>query len=125
MADKIIINGLKIFAYHGVNEEEKRDGQEFFIDAELTADLGRAGESDNLADTVNYASAVKTITRAMTENKFDLIEKAAQYVCDTVLSEHSKVDEITVLLKKPHAPVNAEFSYVAVKITRKRDDLSQ
>ena len=27
--DKILINGLRIFAYHGVNPEEKENGQNF------------------------------------------------------------------------------------------------
>lgn len=28
--DKIIVNGLKLYAYHGVNPEEKEDGQLLF-----------------------------------------------------------------------------------------------
>ena len=30
--DKIFINGLQLFAYHGVNPEEKEDGQMFSLD---------------------------------------------------------------------------------------------
>ena len=30
--DKIIVNGLKLYAYHGVNPEEKEDGQLFILD---------------------------------------------------------------------------------------------
>ena len=32
--DKIIVRGLKIFAYHGVNPEEKQDGQNFVFDGQ-------------------------------------------------------------------------------------------
>ena len=51
--DKIYIRGLRVFAYHGVNIEEKEKGQPFVLDVTLEVDLSRAGQSDNLSDTVN------------------------------------------------------------------------
>lgn len=118
--DKIMIKGLEIFAYHGVNPEEKENGQPFVLDITLLADLTKARHSDNLEDTVNYAAVRKTIQRVFTGKKFDLIERAAQAVCDGVLAEHPQVQSITVTLKKPEAPMNAVFDYVAVEITESR-----
>ena len=43
------------------------------------------------------------------------IRDRAQAVCEAVLAEHEKVEEITLLLKKPEAPMNAIFEYVAVE----------
>ena len=120
--DKILIKGLRLFAYHGVNPEEKRDGQEFVLDMALSADLSRARESDNLNDTVNYAAVRKTVQRAFTEKGYDLIERAAEAVCRAVLAEHPRVQEITLLLKKPQAPMNAVFEYVAVEVTKRRGE---
>lgn len=118
--DTIYIKGLELFAYHGVNPEEKRDGQTFLLDIAMKADLTKARESDDLNDTVNYAAVRKTVQRAFTETKYNLIERAAQAVCGAVLAEHEKVEEITLLLKKPEAPMNAKFDYVAVELTVKR-----
>lgn len=120
---KILINGLKVFAFHGVNPEEKRDGQTFILDITLETDLSAAGKSDNLNDTVNYAKVIKTAVRVMTEQSYDLIEKAAQRVADQILTEYQPVMSAEVLLKKPQAPVKADFDYVAVQITRNRSDL--
>lgn len=39
--DKIMIRGLRVFAYHGVNPEEKEKGQPFELDITLEADLRR------------------------------------------------------------------------------------
>lgn len=114
--DTIYIKGLEIFAYHGVNPEEKRDGQLFVLDIALKADLAKARESDSLDDTVNYSAVRKTVQKAFTETKYNLIERAAQAVCEAVLAEHEKVEEIILLLKKPEAPMNAKFDYVAVEI---------
>ncbi len=118
--DRIYIRGLEIFAYHGVNPEEKRDGQTFILDVTLYADLSRARQSDSLSDTVNYAAVRKTIQRAFTAESYDLIERAAQAVCEAILREHPKVEKVGLLLKKPQAPMNAKFDYVAGEIELSR-----
>lgn len=113
--DKIYIKGLELFAYHGVNPEEKRDGQTFILDITLYADLSRARRTDSLSDTVNYAAVRKTVQRAFTGESYDLIERAAQVVCEAILKEHPGVEKVGLLLKKPEAPMNAKFDYVAVE----------
>ncbi len=123
--DKIIIKGLKVFAYHGVNPEEKRDGQTFILDITLYLSLERAGQTDDLNDTVSYAKAAKTVLRVMTEASYDLLEKASQRVAEQLLSEYHDVEQVDVLLKKPQAPVKAEFEYMAVMISRKRGGIHE
>ena len=98
----------------------KGDGQSFVLDIDLRADLSRARRSDALEDTVNYGAVTKTVRRAFTQASYDLIERAAQAVCDAVLEDFPQVEEITVVLKKPQAPVKAEFDYMAVEITQRR-----
>ena len=118
--DKIIVKGLNIFAYHGVNSEEKVNGQEFIIDAILYCDLSKPSESDDLNDTINYAKVVKAIRAAMTDETFDLIERAAGEIANRILSQFEKVEKVEITLKKPHAPVSAQFDYMAVNIVRGR-----
>lgn len=120
--DKIHIVGLEVFAYHGVNPEEKRDGQHFVLDVVLECDLKKPGRTDNLNDTVNYAAVRKVISRVMTEQSYDLIERAAARVAEEILKADEKVERVHVLLKKPEAPINAKFDYVAVEILRERKD---
>lgn len=119
--DKIMIRGLRVFAYHGVNAEEKEKGQPFELDITLEADLRRPGESDALADTINYAKVSKLALRTMLAQKNNLIERAASRVAEAILEEFP-VEAVTVLLKKPRAPIAADFAYVAVEITRRRED---
>ena len=123
--DTIHIKGLRLFAYHGVNPEEKRDGQTFVLDLRLGADLSRARRSDRLEDTVNYAAVVKAVRAAFTAQSFYLIERAAQAVCDAVLEGFPQVEEVSLLLQKPEAPVSAEFDYMAVEITQRREEAAK
>lgn len=118
--DKISIKGLKIFAYHGVNPEEKENGQNFVIDLDYYVNINKACRMDSLDDTVSYAKVVKTIRRVFTAEKYDLIERAAQVIADAVLDEYEDIFKVEVTLKKPEAPISADFYYVAVSITRER-----
>ena len=120
--DKIIIKGLKIFAYHGVNEEEKRDGQNFILDIVCYTDYKNAGITDDLNMTVSYAKIIKTVNKIFTEKSYDLIEAAATAVVNGIFKEYKKIQKIDITLKKPEAPIKADFDWVAVELTRERDN---
>lgn len=115
--DKVMIKGLRVYAYHGVNPEEQEKGQPFELDITLWADLSAAGERDDLTRTINYAHVCKRAAAVMLAEKNALIERAATRVADALLAEFP-AKAVTVLLKKPRAPVAADFNYVAVQITR-------
>lgn len=118
--DKIVIKDLEIFAYHGVLPEEKRQGQTFIVTVELFLDLHDAGASDDLGETVNYADVCDTISRVMTEEKYNLIEAAAESMAGTILLEYEKVKTVHIMLCKPEAPINMTFDTVYIDITRGR-----
>jgi len=118
--DKITIKNLKLFAYHGVNPEEKENGQSFYLDIDYYLNMQRACQSDCLDDTVSYAKVVKTVRAAFCEKSHDLIEKAAQAVADTIFESFESIYKLEITLKKPEAPVKAEFDYMAVTIIRER-----
>ena len=100
--DKIIINSLRLFAYHGVNPEEQEDGQFFILDIEADIPLSKAGESDDLNDTVSYAQMIKCARR------------------DALLEEFPPIEGVRVTCKKPDAPMKADFGFAAVSIYRER-----
>lgn len=118
--DKIIINNLKIYAYHGVNPEEKIEGQNFFLDIVCKLDLQKPCHSDNVDDTVSYAQIIKLVKKVFVAQKYNLIEKAAQVIADAILEDFSQIKEVKIALKKPEAPMKADFCYVAVEIERER-----
>lgn len=118
--DKIIIRDLKIFAYHGVNPEEKENGQHFVFDIDMDVNMTKACYSDHVEDTVSYAKVIKTVTRVVTAEKYDLLEKVAQITADAILSEYPDVFSVQITLKKPEAPMKADFGWVGVQIFRER-----
>ena len=118
--DCITVKNLRVFAFHGVNDFEKEDGQFFLIDIDAFLDLSLPCESDNVDDTVSYAKMIKNAKSAFVSQKDDLIERAAERVAESLLSSFDKIERVTVEVKKPDAPIKADFEYVSVKIERSR-----
>ncbi len=118
MKDCIKIRQLEVFSFHGCNEDEKINGQKFFVDANIYSDIKTPGLSDALDDTVNYAKACKFIYKFMTENRFDLIEAVAEQATRALLKEFPKIREIDFTINKPNAPIKLPFGNVAVTVHR-------
>lgn len=118
--DKIIIKGLKVFAYHGVNIEEKEQGQNFEVDVTIHLSLETPGKSDNINDTISYSKVCKTIIRVMNEKSYDLLEKVAMRIIEQLFMDYPLINSLDVTLKKPEAPIKTDFDYMAVQISRDR-----
>lgn len=120
--DKIIMENMVFYGYHGVLDEEKVLGQKFYIDAELYLDLRQAGQTDDLNHTVNYAMVYEIIENIVTKEKFDLLEALAHKICGEILLLFKKIETVELMIKKPSAPVAGNFDYFAVEIKRSRND---
>ncbi len=118
--DKIIMENMGFYGYHGVLQEEKVLGQKFFVDASLYLPLKKAGETDDLNLSVNYGEVYETIREIVAFEKFDLLEGLADRICSEVLSTYPLVQKIRIKIKKPEAPVPGIFDYFGVEIERER-----
>ena len=116
--DKIKIENLEIYAYHGVFPEEKEKGQRFFINATLYTDLRKAGKTDDLTASTHYGEVALLLYEKMTEKSYDLIERAAEVCAEAVLLQFPLVRSITLELRKPEAPIPLPFESVSVVILR-------
>ncbi len=121
---KIIIKGLRLKAFHGVFSEEKVNGQMFELDITAETDIKKAQLSDDLEHTVSYAEIIETVKEVFTAQSYNLLECVVNKVCTEILSAYPKLESVTVLLKKPEAPIDADFSYVAIEDTVTREQLT-
>ncbi|WP_285137714.1 dihydroneopterin aldolase [Microbacterium sp. lyk4-40-TSB-66] len=117
--DHITLTGVRAFGHHGVYADEKRDGQEFVVDAVLALSLRRAAETDDVVDTVHYGELAERLVAVVAGEPVDLLETLAQRLADDVLSD-DRVDAVTITVHKPQAPIPVPFGDVAVTITRSR-----
>jgi dihydroneopterin aldolase len=119
MSDRITLRGLKVKGYHGVLPEERRDGQEFIVDAALDVDIGPAAARDDLAQTVDYSTLAHALAQIVAGEAFDLIETLAERLAAACL-EHPLVSAVEITVHKPHAPITLPFDDVTVTIRRTR-----
>lgn len=120
--DKIEFRNIKLFGYHGVFQEEREDGQYFYIDVEIFVNLKNAGISDELIETIDYSKIYDIIKVINENNKFRLIERFAHIISEEILSTFEEISEIIVRVRKPDAPIDGEFDWVGVEIKRSRDE---
>lgn len=119
MSDQLAVRGIEVQAHHGVFDFERRDGQTFVIDLLLRFDTRAAAAGDDLARTVDYGGLVEEVVAAAQKDPVDLIETLAQRIADVCLG-HEQVESVEVTVHKPHAPIAATFSDVALTINRSR-----
>lgn len=120
-SDKIILEGMVFFGYHGTRPEENSLGQPFVVDVALQLDLRAAGEADDLAATVDY-SQVHRAARAVVEGPpLKLTEAVAERIAAAVLAEHPAVEAVTVRVRKPNVRLDSTvLAGSVVEIVRRR-----
>jgi dihydroneopterin aldolase len=119
MGDKILIRGLRVFGYHGVNLEEKEEGQDFLIDIDMNVDTARSATSDLVDDTVSYSTIVRKVRCIVREERYSLLEALARRISDGVL-EDARILSVRVRVAKPDPPMDADLKFVGVEIERKQ-----
>jgi len=120
MSDKISITGIQAHGYHGLLEDEKKNGQLFIVDVEIELDLSKAGKSDDIKKSVDYNALAVLIHSEITGPSVNLIESLAHRIGLKALETFKEIDEIKVTVHKPKAPIEVSFTDVSVIIKVKR-----
>jgi dihydroneopterin aldolase len=118
--DRISLIGLRVFGRHGVLSRERRDGQEFVVDAVLWLDTRPAAAADDLALTVDYAAVANRLAAVVSGEPVALIETLADRLAAACLSVCPAVRDVEITVHKPHAPLIQPFGDVTVTIRRSR-----
>ena len=117
--DRIHLEGMIFYGFHGVDPAEKVLGQRFMVDVTVERDLRKPGRTDSVADTVSYATIFK-LTRAVVEGPSrDLIEAVAEGVAEAIGRAYPDLEAVRVRVRKPGAPVKGSvFDWASVEIER-------
>ena len=118
--DRIVLEGMRFYGFHGVNPEERVLGQEYLVDLSVEMNLAVAGDSDHIEDTISYAHIYRAVKDVMEGEPRNLLEAAAQSIAYRVLDEFP-VDSVSVKVKKPHPPIRGSvIENATVEIMRSR-----
>ena len=121
--NQIIIKNLEFFAYHGVHEFEKINGQRFVFDVIVTLSNSVKCESDDINEVLSYSNVVKTIKNTVISKSYNLIETLGYKIAENLFSSFDQIDALDITVKKPEAPINEKFDYVAARIIKNRKEI--
>lgn len=120
MTDRIALQNMRFQGRHGVLDEERDWDQPFEVDVELCLDLRPAGQSDDLAQTIDYR-VVFAICRDVIEGpSCQLIEALAERIAAAIFSEFESaaISEVVVRVRKPKVGLPGALDAAAVEIRR-------
>lgn len=96
----VTLRDLVVEAKHGVLDHEKTQTQPFKIHLELQYDSLKAQTSDNINDAIDYSVIRQQVIDTTKNTSFDLLERLAQEIADTVLKD-SRIETLAVSIEKP------------------------
>lgn len=120
MDDAIIVSGLEIKASVGVHEWEHRISQLLLLDIKLSVDLRRAGNTDDLDDTVDYQMITAIAKQVAEEKHHALIEHYSERLAQRILNLMPTVKQVSLAICKPGAIASTRT--VSVQMHRTIED---
>lgn len=117
--NKILLENMMFYGFHGVHEYEREQGQRFYVDVEMTADLSKAGQTDDLNDTIDYTVVYDSVKDIMENHRFQLLEALGTHIAEDIVTM-PLIDEVTIRIRKPAVPIHGQLEYVQVETTRKK-----
>ena len=116
---KVALEGIEFFAYHGYSEEERKIGNKYEVNIEVSSDLSTAAESDSLSGTINYEVLYQIIQgEMMIPSK--LLEHVGKRIVDKIMNEFHQIDSATIEISKFNPPIKGVCRKAKVTMTQSR-----
>ena len=117
--DRIILEGIILYGYHGRKRPEKEIGQRFVVDIEVERDLRMAGASDKIDATISYTDIFRVVREVVEGPSLNLLESVAHTIAQKIIDGYA-VEAVRVKVKKPSPPIKGSIlSAAAVEIYRR------
>ncbi len=115
MINKINIEGIKLYAFHGCLDEEAKIGANYIVDVYLTTDFSKAAISDNLNETIDYC-AIYEIAKKQMAVRSKLIEQVCKRIHDNITVDFKTINSLRVKVTKLSPPMNGNVEKVSVEV---------
>ena len=118
MSSKILLENIKIHAFHGVLPEEKILRTYYILNLTIKADIWKAADTDDLNDTINYAEINNIIHEEM-KIPSELLEHVAGRMIEKVSKKFPQITSIKIKITKTKPPMQGEMNGVSVELKKK------
>lgn len=114
--ETLTLKSLQFHASHGYYAEEREEGNDFEVDLIFRGELRKAGDSDELSDTIDYQEVLNTVTSVMNGPSLKLIETLAKRIGDRLFDQFDDATELEVAVRKLHPPLDVETAYSEIRM---------
>lgn len=117
--DKIALEGLEFYAYHGFYEEERKIGNKYGLDITVSTDFSKGAKHDDLEGTVNYEDLYQIVKKEM-EVSSKLLENIGNRITESIFNKFNTVETVEVVIRKFNPPIGGVCKASAITIVRNR-----
>ena len=114
----VILRNVRFYAFHGVMAQERQVGGEFLLSLRVGYPIDKAMESDDVKDTLNYATLFDIAKREM-DIPSQLLEHVAGRIVKAITTAFPEVTSIDLELTKQNPPMGADCDGAGVIIKLK------
>lgn len=115
MRTSIILDRLRFYAFHGVEEQERRVGNIFTVSLRLDYPFEEAMATDRLTATLNYAEAYEVVKQEMAIPS-RLLEHVAGRIRRSLLLRFPQISGGRIRVEKLRPPIPGCDGTAAVEI---------
>lgn len=119
METYILLENLRLYAYHGVGEQERIVGNHYLINLKVKVDITSAVKSDNLTDTISYADVFEIVKKEMAISS-QLLEHVAGRIVSALRKEYSQIEDIEIKISKNNPPMGADLDFASILLIDKK-----
>jgi dihydroneopterin aldolase len=112
---RVFVNGLEVFAFHGITDEEKHNGTKFVLYIVVETEFTKAAYEDNLKYTIDY-SKVCEIAEEQMKLTSNLLEHVAQRIVNAIYQSFEGVKKVNVKIQKLSPPLEFKLFSVGVEV---------
>lgn len=110
----VSLSNIQVYGYIGVRPEEKAAGRWFSVSVHIDFHLKKAGETDDVAHTVDYGKVAEVVKIAM-KTKHNLLEAACRSIAEKVLAHYPSVEKMEVIIRKMHPFLEAQVEAAEIR----------
>jgi len=113
----IELKGMKFYAYHGVSLQETKVGNYFIVDVLYAFPLQDVFLTDDIEDTISYASVYEYIKQEMIIPS-KLLETVVARIMYTLKKRYDQLTYLKVKLTKLNPPIAGEVDSASVIVEK-------
>lgn len=119
---KVALEGLEFFAYHGFYEEERKMGNKYEVNIEVSTDLSKAANEDRLSGTVNYEDLYRIVYEEM-QIPSKMLENIGHRIVKRTFDFFPEIKDVKVEISKYNPPVKGVCRKAKITLDKKRNSV--